>query len=289
MASIATAIKNEKKFVIYTPNPEIITLSLQSPLFQQLLNNSDINIPDGVGLKIACNLKYVFSFFHSKFLNLNSKLKIIHGIDFMLDLCSEAEKNDWTIGLLGGKNNTAIGAKTTLLKLFPQLKISYTCGDFEYKIPPRYDFRENGKINSLPLKTNNIQINDHDLPHNQINNDMSQNAILTRVDSANLNSDNNNWIKPPIHIDLLFVALGTPKEQIWIDQNKKNFPATVFMEVGGSFDILSGRLHRAPKIIQKIGLEWLFRLIQEPHRVKRQMRLVKFIWLVLTRKNSIED
>lgn len=80
---------------------------------------------------------------------------------------------------------------------------------------------------------------------------------------------------------LIFVAFGSPDQELWIAHHKKEFNKCVVMGVGGAFDYLSGRVTRATVIIQKIGLEWLFRLISQPWRWKRQLRLLKFIRLIL--------
>jgi N-acetylglucosaminyldiphosphoundecaprenol N-acetyl-beta-D-mannosaminyltransferase len=84
--------------------------------------------------------------------------------------------------------------------------------------------------------------------------------------------------------DILFVAFGSPKQEIWISENLERLPAKVVIGVGGAFDFISGKVRRAPLILRKIGLEWLFRLIIQPWRLKRQLRLVKFLYLVLREK-----
>ena len=84
--------------------------------------------------------------------------------------------------------------------------------------------------------------------------------------------------------DILFVAFGSPKQEIWISENLERLPATVVIGVGGTFDFISGKVRRAPLILRKTGLEWLFRLIIQPWRLKRQLRLVKFLYLVLREK-----
>lgn len=68
---------------------------------------------------------------------------------------------------------------------------------------------------------------------------------------------------------VLFVALGAPKQEFLISKLKKEMPETVFIGVGGSFDVWSGMVKRAPLAWQKIGLEWLYRTIKEPARFKR--------------------
>ena len=77
--------------------------------------------------------------------------------------------------------------------------------------------------------------------------------------------------------DIVFVAMGSPKQETWILQHMKQCHATVFQGVGGSFDVISGNVKRAPDGFQKIGLEWLYRLLREPWRLKRQLVLPKFL------------
>lgn len=77
--------------------------------------------------------------------------------------------------------------------------------------------------------------------------------------------------------DVLFVALGAPRQEEWIDRNKHKINSKLCMGVGGSFDILAGVSKRAPKLFIKFGLEWLYRLIKEPWRFVRMLNLPKFI------------
>lgn len=83
------------------------------------------------------------------------------------------------------------------------------------------------------------------------------------------------------HIDLLFVALGMGKQEEWIVKNLPKLPTKVAMGVGGAFDYISGNVKRAPIWMRKLGLEWLFRLIVQPWRIKRQVNLLKFIFLLI--------
>ena len=84
--------------------------------------------------------------------------------------------------------------------------------------------------------------------------------------------------------DILFVAFGSPKQEKWIYENLPKLDVTVAIGVGGSFDFISGKVKRAPVFIRNLGLEWLFRLIIQPWRVKRQIALLEFVILVLKEK-----
>lgn len=88
--------------------------------------------------------------------------------------------------------------------------------------------------------------------------------------------------------DIIFVGLGFPKQEIWIHENKERLQAKVIIGNGGTMDILSGNIKRAPEIFQKLGLEWFYRLIKEPSRIKRQLVLPKFMIHVLFSKDVIE-
>lgn len=81
--------------------------------------------------------------------------------------------------------------------------------------------------------------------------------------------------------DVVLVGLGVPKQEEWIGEFRKSFDKGLFIGVGGSFDVLSGRIKRAPMIWQRLNLEWLYRLIQRPSRWKRMMVLPIFIMKVI--------
>nr|WP_294680944.1 WecB/TagA/CpsF family glycosyltransferase [uncultured Anaerotignum sp.] len=80
---------------------------------------------------------------------------------------------------------------------------------------------------------------------------------------------------------VLLVGLGAPKQEKWIYENIRLVGAKVAIGVGGSFDVMAGNVKRAPRIFQKLGLEWFHRLITQPTRWRRMLRLPKFVWAVL--------
>ena len=85
-------------------------------------------------------------------------------------------------------------------------------------------------------------------------------------------------------IDILFVAFGVPKQEEWIYENLGKIPVKAAMGVGGAFDYISGTVTRAPYVVRVMGFEWLFRLLKQPWRWKRQMALLEFILLVFKQK-----
>ncbi len=87
--------------------------------------------------------------------------------------------------------------------------------------------------------------------------------------------------------DVIFVALGAPFQEKWIIEHRdflREQQVAIVMAVGGSFDVLFGKLRRAPAWILRLHVEWLFRLVQQPWRWKRQLRLIGFVWLVVREK-----
>jgi N-acetylglucosaminyldiphosphoundecaprenol N-acetyl-beta-D-mannosaminyltransferase len=83
---------------------------------------------------------------------------------------------------------------------------------------------------------------------------------------------------------LLFVSFGSPWQEKWIYRNRASLQGIICMGVGGAFNYLSGKVERPHRMIRAIGMEWLSRLISQPWRWKRQLRLIKFVWLVLKQR-----
>ena len=86
--------------------------------------------------------------------------------------------------------------------------------------------------------------------------------------------------------DILFVALGSPLQEKFIIKNKKQFSnIKIIMPVGGTFDVIAGKIKRAPKIIIKLNLEWIYRMLKEPKRIFVNIKLIKFVFLVIFKNN----
>ncbi|MDZ5757444.1 WecB/TagA/CpsF family glycosyltransferase [Carnobacterium maltaromaticum] len=79
--------------------------------------------------------------------------------------------------------------------------------------------------------------------------------------------------------DLLFVGFSSPKKEYWINDHLTQLNVPFVMGVGGSFDVVAGKTKRAPKIWQKLGIEWLFRFIQEPRRMFKRYIIGNFKFL----------
>jgi N-acetylglucosaminyldiphosphoundecaprenol N-acetyl-beta-D-mannosaminyltransferase len=80
--------------------------------------------------------------------------------------------------------------------------------------------------------------------------------------------------------DLLFVAYGVPAEEKWIARNRDRLEVPVMIGIGGAFDFVAGVTKRAPGWMRRWGVEWLYRLLREPWRLRRQLALPRFVLLV---------
>lgn len=76
---------------------------------------------------------------------------------------------------------------------------------------------------------------------------------------------------------IVTVAMGSPKQEIFMRDCRAVWPDALYMGVGGTYDVFTGHVKRAPKFWQKLGLEWLYRLLSQPTRLKRQLRLLRYL------------
>jgi N-acetylglucosaminyldiphosphoundecaprenol N-acetyl-beta-D-mannosaminyltransferase len=256
--------KNRKHLVVVTPNPEQIVLAVKDKRFAKLLNEADIAIPDGIGVVWGLRTLGGSSSKHQ----VSEAFERIPGIEFMQDLAALAAKQGVRIGLIGGSEKLAVQALECLQKQLPGL-------EGEAMDAPKFQIAEN------QLKTDNLD------------------QFLTETMS---------WIKDH-KLQMVFVGLGAPKQEMLIDELARRWSLrsvsrrrsrsardrhdlgsrddsipVIFMAVGGSFDILAGRIARAPKYIRTIGFEWFWRLLAEPRRFRRQLALVSFVFLILGAK-----
>lgn len=106
--------------------------------------------------------------------------------------------------------------------------------------------------------------------HGYIKNQSEENELINKINDK----------KP----DVLFVCLGAPRQEKWINKNKNRLNCSIAMGVGGSVDVYAGIVKRAPVIFQNLGLEWFYRLVKEPSRFKRMLVLPKFLIKFITSK-----
>ncbi|MDM2749425.1 lipopolysaccharide N-acetylmannosaminouronosyltransferase [Citrobacter sp. Cs237] len=76
---------------------------------------------------------------------------------------------------------------------------------------------------------------------------------------------------------IVTVAMGSPKQEIFMRDCRQVHPQALYMGVGGTYDVFTGHVKRAPKVWQNLGLEWLYRLLSQPSRITRQLRLLRYL------------
>lgn len=79
---------------------------------------------------------------------------------------------------------------------------------------------------------------------------------------------------------LLLAGMGSPRQEYWLSENLQKTGCGAGIGVGGSFDVIAGRIERAPSLVRRLGMEWLYRLVKEPWRWRRQLALPRFVLLV---------
>ena len=244
---IVNFVKNSsKKLFITTPNPEILVFAHHHHGFKTILNKADLALNDGAGVTWASTL-------------LKKPLKArVTGVDVMEKLCEKVCDRPITVGFLGGRIGVAERTAECLQKKYSHLKVSFA-GE---------EWSETLCVIATPSGVEGETI--------------SLNGIASSgLTSLTIPRNDNRK-----EIDILFVAFGFPKQEQWIYDNLERIPVKVAMGVGGAFDYISGRVPRAPRWVRSIGFEWLFRLLIEPWRIKRQLVLLEFVWLVIKEKLS---
>lgn len=201
---VAQNIENNKGLHIVTINPEMIAMAQKDETFAEVLKSADFVIPDGAGIKLALKLKGVCQ-------------EQIPGIDFAKKILGICNTKNYTVGLIGAKEEVIRKTVQNLKNEFQNLSINYIRNGY-------YTEKEEDKI-------------------------------IQELKETNLN--------------FVLVALGAPKQELFITKCKKNMPQTTFIGVGGSFDVWAGIVQRAPEIYRKLGLEWLYRTLSQPQRIKR--------------------
>lgn len=225
LLEIERFIKSGRAHQVSTLNPEFIMEAQKNQSYKNILNKSDLNVPDGIGLVLA-----------ARFLGDYVKEKITGVL-----LVEKLARLNHSIFFLGGEGTTAKRTADALAKVNPNLK---TAG-----------WESGGKI-SLDGE--------------------AEKSTLEKIKRA----------KP----DILLVAFGSPKQEFFIHRYLKELNVPVSIGVGGTFDFISGRIPRAPLFMQKVGLEWLFRVFIQPWRLNRiitaviRFPLTIFFWRLLGRK-----
>lgn len=243
---------------ICTVNPEFIMEAQKDIGFRTILNESYLNVPDGSGVLMAekylshldvikgdkptkVNLVYKLALGISTGLkavtNPNFLGEQITGSDTIYDICELASKNGFSVMFLGGWGKDKWG------RPLPQSgNIAQKAADIlKSKFPQ--------------LK---VVLATSDINHKEENDASNLATIKEALNKIGLS-----------HIDVLFVAFGHRKQESWLRRNMSKIPASCGIGIGGSLDFIEGSIKRAPSFMTKYHLEWLYRLAQNPWRVKR--------------------
>jgi len=230
LAFVRDSLARGYKFWIATPNPEIILQAEKDFELHKALENSDMAIPDGVGIAFAARLLGL------------GEMKIIKGREMFLEIVRLASDKGWKVFLLGGGAGVAKTAGLNLRKSFKKVRIA---------------FNEGPRLNAAGEPVSQTEVG------------LEKKAI------AEINE-----FAPQI----LFVALGAPKQEKWVMRNLKRLKIGGAMVVGGTLDYLAGKSPLPPKGLEK-GFEWLWRLVTQPARAPRILRAtIVFPWRVFLYK-----
>ena len=269
VTSFLSSETSGQTLTIVTPNSEQLVLAQTDAHFRSLLTAADIALPDGSGVVYGLKMQ-----------NAECRMQNVQrvaGVDFFQDLCRVASERRTRVAFIG--NESAKQAMNVLKARYPTLQ---------------------GDVIEAP----ELQITNYKL------------QIIARTDEiVNIKKENENEFEKYVagvaemivkkNVQMVFVGLGAPKQEYFIEVLSRvmsHVPASsmiasqggsralkpiVFMSVGGSFDMVSGRIARAPLWMRSMGLEWLYRLMKEPWRWRRQSALLQYIWLVVTHKHTV--
>ncbi len=230
-----------RKKMVTTPNPEIILEALKNQKFRRALNKAGLNTPDGTGILWAAKYKRITEKNRSKFIKLVK----------------------WIFSLL------------TVFFYPPYIRSEFkervTGADLVMEICKRIseneDDRENLKIFMLGAREGVAEKAKKVLEEKYKGLRISgtwAGTPLPRDEKQIIRKINDS------EADILFVAYGAPAQELWITRNLKKLKTIkVALGIGGTFDYIAGVRKRSPLWMQKIGLEWFYRLIIQPSRIKR--------------------
>ena len=206
LSRLAADLKHGRQSAIFTPNSQMLLAANKDRELRKLLNSSELNIPDGVGVRLAARLR-------------GARLESMSGIDIAEELLSVAASKGYRVFFLGAKRGVAKKAADNMHVRHPTLQICGTNHGY---------FDKSGAENA---------------------------AVLKKISAA-----------AP---DILFVCFGFPAQEKWIAENLSSLPSVkLAIGLGGSLDVWSGNIRRAPLLVQKAGLEWLWRTVIEPKRAR---------------------
>jgi N-acetylglucosaminyldiphosphoundecaprenol N-acetyl-beta-D-mannosaminyltransferase len=226
--------------LLSTTNPEFIVDAHANKEFKYVLNDSFLSIPDGIGIILGLNylnsnyqnniIKLVDALY-STFIKKKNRQKKITGVEIFELLLEIANTHSLSVYFLGGRP---------------------------------LNWRGSPLNPSLDLATELIAKVKKDFPKINI-------IGGTSKFSPNLSDDKNTlgFINASVPVDIIFVAYGHVHQELWIQRNLSAIPARLGVGVGGTFDYFTGYNKPPPSFIKSSGLEWFYRLIINPWRIKR--------------------
>lgn len=220
-----------------TPNPEIILEAQKNPKFRKSLNRAGLNTPDGIGILWAIKYKKITE---------KNRSKTIKFFKWLFTLA------------------TILPYPKYVRSEFPE---RVTGADLTKEICKKASKKENMGVFLLGAREGVAEKAKEILENRYKGLNICgtwAGTPLPRDEEEIIGKINNSEAK------ILFVAYGAPAQELWISRNLKKLKTVkVAIGIGGTFDFITGKRKRSPKWMQKVGLEWLYRLIQQPKRIKR--------------------
>lgn len=237
IGEVDKSVRTAKNVYIVTPYSEMIVFAQSDEQYKKVLNNASLALPDGIGILWAS--KYL-SLTTKHFPLITSLLAIIFnpryirsiikeqvtGSRLIYDIALLASEKNYSLALVGGKQNVAVKAAVKLKAIYPKLRINLAQSDRQF-----------------------------------------DDTIVEEINNSNS--------------DILLLAYSPPKQEKWLSEHIQNLNVKVALGLGGTFDYIAGKRPTAPNFMHYIGLEWLWRLITQPRRIKRMWNAIPvFIWKV---------
>lgn len=232
--------------MVATVNPEFVMMAEKDPVFRKILLGADLRVVDGIGLAWAKELERRFMIYDSRFMN-KTLIRVWLGFGVGVGVLRGRYKDSLVTGVELMDKMCGLGDRVGFLGGWGN-RAERTKRFFEKK----YKNFEGVAMGS-----------EYD----------GQTTTIMETIKKN-------------KVKILLVAYGMEKQERWMVANLKALDRAgvkIAMGVGRSFDYYSGDLARAPEWLRRMGLEWLYSLIREPKRWRRQLVLPKFVWKVLTR------
>lgn len=245
-------LKTKTQKFIFTINPEFVVDSQHDLNFKKILNKGYFNSADGIGVVMGLEYQEDFKIYKNKFLS------IFHVISKHFN------------GKLSSKRFTGVEISENIFEYANRnyLSVFLLGGDSRKMVSEKL-------LLKLEKKFPNIRFIGASSSFVSKPND---DRVTIEFIEKNLKAKGLN------EIDFLLVGYGHPYQEKWIDRNFEKLNARIFVGVGGTFDFLTGEIKRAPKFIQILGLEWLFRLVMQPKRFKRIYKAVVTFSYLLFKK-----